>query len=310
MISPQNSPYAIKMNNVNKQYPHFNLSDINLSLQTGNIMGFIGPNGAGKSTTIRILMGLIQQDSGNVSVLNHQLPDQQVSAKWDIGYASEDLRLYEKASIGWHMDYIKSIYSSWDAKYAKTLLKRFDLLDKHLIEGLSHGQRVKAALLLILARRPKLLILDEPTTGLDPVARHEILNELMNVLLDCDRSILFSSHNTKDIEQLSDDITFIDKGKIIACEDKESFMESWRRVRLTLNENTKLPHLHGIVEQRQVNHQVIITTKLYNQELIETYKNAGATITSVENMNLEEIFVSEVQSSRQKKQHPQENQHE
>ena len=290
--------YAIEMNNVSKSYPLFELSNINLKLETGNIMGFIGPNGAGKSTTIRILMGLIQQDRGDVKVLNHSMPDQQVNAKWDIGYASEDMRLYSKATIAWHMDYMKSIYSSWDSGYAKTLLKRFDLLDNHQIKGLSHGQRVKAALLLMLARRPKLLILDEPTTGLDPVARHEILNELMDVLLEGDRSILFSSHNTQDIEQLSDQITFIDKGKIITSQDKESYLETWRRIRLTINENTILPELKGIVEQRKSGHQATITTKLFNENLAETYKKCGANITSVENMTLEEIFVSEVQSSR------------
>lgn len=301
MNNSQNFQYAIDVVGVSKQYPHFCLSDINLKLETGNIMGFIGPNGAGKSTTIRVLMGLVQQDSGHVRVLGHQLPNQQVAAKWDVGYASEDLRLYEKATIAWHMDYIKSIYPSWDAAYAKILLKRFDLLDNHLVKGLSHGQRVKAALLLILARRPKLLVLDEPTTGLDPVARQEILNELMDVLLDSERSILFSSHNTQDVEQLSDDITFIDKGKIIASENKESFIESWRRIRLTLGDDTSLPQMDGIVDQRQVGHQVIVTTKLYNQELAEIYKSSGATITSVENMTLEEIFVSEVQSSRLKR---------
>jgi ABC-2 type transport system ATP-binding protein len=290
--------YAIEMNNVSKKYPLFQLSNINLKLETGNIMGFIGPNGAGKSTTIRILMGLVQQDQGTVKVLGKKMPDQQVSAKWDIGYASEDMRLYSKATIAWHMDYMKSIYSSWDSGYAKTLLKRFDLLDNHQVKGLSHGQRVKAALLLMLARRPKLLILDEPTTGLDPVARHEILNELMDVLLEGDRSILFSSHNTQDIEQLSDKITFVDKGKIIASQDKESYIETWRRIRLTINENTTLPELKGIVEQRKSGHQAIITTKLFNDQLAETYKKCGAEITSVENMSLEEIFVSEVQSSR------------
>jgi ABC-2 type transport system ATP-binding protein len=290
--------YAIEVTNVSKKYPLFQLSNINLTLETGNIMGLIGPNGAGKSTTIRILMGLAQQDQGTVKVLGKKMPEQQVSAKWDIGYASEDMRLYSKATIAWHMDYIKSIYSSWDAGYAKTLLKRFDLLGNHQVKGLSHGQRVKAALLLMLARRPKLLILDEPTTGLDPVARHEILNELMDVLLEGDRSILFSSHNTQDIEQLSDQITFVDKGKIIASQDKESYIENWRRIRLTINENTTLPDLKGIVEQRKSGHQAIITTKLFNNELAATYKKCGANITSVENMTLEEIFVSEVQSSR------------
>lgn len=289
---------AIQMEAVSKSYPHFKLSDINLSLETGQIMGLIGPNGAGKSTTIRMLMGLIHQDSGVVNVLGQSMPKQQVAAKWQIGYASEDLRLYGKCDLQWHMDYMKSIYDSWDATYAQTLLKRFDLLAKHPIKGMSHGQRVKAALLLMLARRPKLLILDEPTTGLDPVARHEVINELMDVLLEGDRSILFSSHNTQDVEQLSDQITFIDKGRVIASDDKESFVSSWRRLRLQVDASTAVPEMQGVVAQRRVGNQMIITTKKYNDHLTQHYQQCGAVVQSVEHMTLEEIFVSEVQASR------------
>ena len=128
------------------------------------------------------------------------------------------------------MGFVKSIYSGWDEAYAKTLLKRFNLRPEQQIKGLSHGERIKAALLLVLARRPRLLVLDEPTSGLDPVARHEVLAEFMEVLKDDDRSILFSSHNTLDVEQISDQITFIDRGRIIDSDDKEVFLDRWRRL--------------------------------------------------------------------------------
>ena len=187
-------------------------------------MGFIGPNGAGKSTTIRILMGLLHQDRGDVHVLGHPMPSAQAAAKWDVGFASEDMRLYETATLDWHMRFIRSIFPGWDPTYAQLLLKRFDLRAEQKIKGLSHGQRVKAMLLLVLARRPRLLVLDEPTTGLDPVARHEVLRELTDVMSDDRRSILFSSHNTQDIEQISDQITFIDRGRIIDSHDKETFL--------------------------------------------------------------------------------------
>lgn len=292
------SELAFKMSGVAKSYPHFQLSDIDLQLNKGTIMGFIGPNGAGKSTTIRILMGLVKQDTGVVDVLGNTMPAEQVAAKWKVGYASEDMRLYGKATIDWHMDFMRSIYPDWDVDYAKKLLKRFDLISKQKIKGLSHGQRVKAGLLMVLARRPQLLVLDEPTTGLDPVARHEVINELMDVLLDDERSILFSSHNTQDVEQLSDKITFIDKGQIIQSQDKESYLESWRRIRLNIHSDTLLPKLQGVVEQRQSGQQAIVTTKLFNEELAQTYQKCGATVQAIETMTLEEIFVSEVQSSR------------
>jgi ABC-2 type transport system ATP-binding protein len=189
------SDLAIELHGVGKHYPFFRLDRIDLQVPHGQIMGLIGPNGAGKSTTIRILMGLVQQDCGEVRVLGRRMPAEQIAAKWDIGFASEDMRLYEGMTLAWHMNFIRSIYPNWDAPYAQLLLKRFGLRAVQTIKGLSHGQRVKATLLLVLARRPRLLVLDEPTTGLDPVARHEILKELTAVMTDEGRSVLFSSHN-------------------------------------------------------------------------------------------------------------------
>src|SRR5690242_14792689 len=224
--------YAIELNGVCKSYRFFELQNIALQLQRGTIMGLIGPNGAGKSTTIRILMGLVHQDRGEVLVLGHRMPQEQIAAKWDIGFASEDMRLYDSMTLGWHINFMKSMYQSWDDAYAQLLLKRFGLNAEQKIKGLSHGQRVKSTLLLVFARRPKLLVLDEPTTGLDPVARHEVLRELTDVMQDEHRSVLFSSHNTHDVEQICDQITFIDRGRILECRYKESFLERWRRVRV------------------------------------------------------------------------------
>ncbi len=244
---------AIELSGVRKTYPFFSLDNIDLKVPEGQIMGLIGPNGAGKSTTIRILMGLVHQDQGEVRVLGYHMPAEQVAAKWDIGFASEDMRLYGSMSLGWHMSFIQSIYPNWDAAYAQLLLKRFGLRAEQKIKGLSHGQRVKATLLLVFARRPKLLVLDEPTTGLDPVARHEILRELTNVMADEGRSILFSSHNTQDVEQISDQITFIDRGRIIDSMDKETYLDRWRRLRLEVPYGIDLPrrHLPGIIGIRR-----------------------------------------------------------
>src|SRR6202041_1070246 len=126
------------------------------------------------------------------------------------------------------MKFIRPIYPRWDQRYAESLLRRFDLKPQQKIKGLSHGQRVKAALLLALARRPRLLVLDEPTTGLDPVARREVLAELTAVLADENRTIFFSSQNTLDVEQISDRIAFIDRGRLIALEEKEDLLDRWR----------------------------------------------------------------------------------
>jgi ABC-2 type transport system ATP-binding protein len=293
------SDLAIEMSGVCKDYRFFSLDHIDLKLPEGQIMGLIGPNGAGKSTTIRILMGLVHQESGDVRVLGHRMPADQVAAKWDIGFASEDMRLYESMTLGWHMNLIQSMYSSWDAAYAQVLLKRFGLRAEQKIKGISHGQRVKATLLLVLARKPKLLILDEPTTGLDPVARHEILRELTNVMADEGRSILFSSHNTQDVEQISDQITFIDRGRIIDSMDKELYLDRWRRLRLEVPLGIELPTLPGIIGVRQEGRLAVATANAFDADLANAYESTGARVQRIETMTLEEIFVANVEHSRE-----------
>jgi len=293
------SDLAIEFDGVGKTYPFFTLDHIHLRVPHGQIMGLIGPNGAGKSTTIRILMGLVQQDCGEVRVLGRRMPAEQIAAKWDIGFASEDMRLYEGMTIAWHMDFIRSIYPNWDAPYAQLLLKRFGLRAEQKIKGLSHGQRVKATLLLVLARRPRLLVLDEPTTGLDPVARHEVLKELTAVMTDEGRSILFSSHNTQDVEQISDQITFIDRGRIIDSMDKEGYLDRWRRLRLEVPLGIALPALPGIIAIRQDGRLAVATANAFAPDMANAYESTGARVRSIETMTLEEIFVANVEHSRE-----------
>jgi ABC-2 type transport system ATP-binding protein len=290
---------ALKFDGVGKSYPYFKLSDVSFSLEPGQIMGFIGPNGAGKSTTIRILMGMVEPDAGEVEVLGHRMPAAQARAKWDIGFMSEEMRLYGYATLGWHMDYIASIYPSWDAQYARNLLGRFDLRREQKMKTMSHGQHMKSILLLALARRPRLLVLDEPMTGLDPVARHEVLTELMSAMTDESRSILFSSHHTQDVEQISDQITFIDRGHIIESSDKETFLERWRRLQLELPSGLQLPPLPGVVEVSQKGGRLAsVTTNAFEPEFPSLFQQAGARVLEIQRMTLEEIFVAEVMGSR------------
>jgi ABC-2 type transport system ATP-binding protein len=291
---------SVHFEQVSKTYPHFTLDDLSLELPTGTIMGLIGANGAGKSTTIRILMGLVHQDRGRVQVLGREMPREQAAAKLDIGFVSEDMRLYGSATLDWHMKFVQSMYPRWDQPYAEALLRRFDLKSQQKIKGLSHGQRVKAALLLALARRPRLLVLDEPTTGLDPVARQEVLGELMAVLADEDRTILFSSHNTADVEQISDQITFIDRGRIIASDNKELFLDRWRRLRLVLAPEADLPSLPGVVEVGGSERLPVLVTNRFDPAMVSAYNDAGATVQAVDPMTLEEIFLANVHSKREK----------
>ena len=293
---------ALQLEHVSKSFPYFVLDDLSLTLPQGQIMGFIGANGAGKSTTMRLLMGFLQADKGSIQVLGHAMPKEQVAAKWNVGYFSDDMRLYEGVSLQWYMDYYRSIFPRWDGTYASKLLQQFGLIAEQKIKGLSRGQQVKAGLLLVLARRPKLLLLDEPTTGLDPVARREILDEIFEVLNDEERSVLFSSHNTQDVEQISDLIAFIDRGKLIDCENKETYLQNWRRIRMQFDnqvhgESNEFPNT---IEFKQSGHLAVAVTNQYQDTMLGLYQQQGATIQAVETMTLEEIFVAKVFSRREK----------
>jgi ABC-2 type transport system ATP-binding protein len=289
---------AIELRGVCKTYPYFALEPLTLSLETGTIMGFVGANGAGKSTTMRIIMGLIAADAGDARVLGHRMPDAQALAKADIGYVTDDMRLYAHATLAWHMDFVASIYPAWDRNYADKLVQRFGLRPQQLVKGLSHGEQVKALLMLSLARRPRLLVLDEPTSGLDPVARHEVLAELMDVLRDESRSILFSSHNTVDVERISDRITFIDRGRLVESANKEEFLESWRRIQVQLprGQLPEMPELVGKVVDGQF---LTLTTNRYSDAIVERLKASGAMVSDVHRMTLEEIFVANVMHHRE-----------
>lgn len=287
---------AFALSGVSKHYDDFALKDITLSMPEGEIMGLVGVNGAGKTTLLRIVSGLALPDSGSVEVLGYPMPEQQVAAKKEIGFATEDMRLFKTQTLRWHMDFIRAIYPSWDEAYASELIRRFDLRPEQKLHGFSHGQRVKALLMLSFARRPKLLLLDEPTTGLDPVAREEVLEALADVLQDEARSVLFSSHNTKDIEQISDTITFLHEGALLASRDKEMFLDDWRRIVCHgswVPDTTEWPE---IAAARQNGSIVELKVRQFNDGLLQRLQTQGVEIRSSEAMSLEDIFVTTVRA--------------
>jgi ABC-2 type transport system ATP-binding protein len=286
----------IEMHRVRKNFRFFSLDDLSLTLEPGQILGFVGPNGAGKSTTLRLAMGMLTPDAGEIRLLGHDARAAQAAAKRDVGFVSAEMRLFPQATLGWHMEFVRSIYPTWDNDYAATLVKRFNLRLEQNARSLSLGEHVKAVLLLALARRPRLLILDEPTTGLDPVARHEVISELMDILRDENRSILFSSHNTVDVERISDRITFIDRGRVVETSNKEDFLDRWRRIQVQLPAGTTLPDLPNIVSRVTDGQFVTLLTNQYSEGL---HALIGTHVREVQRMSLEEIFVANVMHHRE-----------
>lgn len=287
---------AFALSGVSKRYENFALCDIDLSMPQGQVMGLVGVNGAGKTTLLRILSGLALADTGTVEVLGYAMPEQQAAAKRDLGFATEDMRLFKTQTLRWHMNFIRAIYPGWDEAYATDLLRRFDLRAEQTLAGFSHGQRVKALLLLNFARRPKLLLLDEPTTGLDPVARDEVLEALADVLRDEARSVLFSSHNTKDIEQIADTITFVHNGALLASQDKEVFLDDWRRIICQGSWEPDKRLWPEIAAARQNGSLLELKVRQFSDGLLTRLHTQGVQVRSTEPMSLEDIFVTTVRA--------------
>lgn len=225
---------AFHLRGVRKAYKGFTLDIKDLGLERGYVMGMVGQNGAGKSTTIKILMNLIYPDAGDVEVLGLRQPADDMEIKRRVGYVSEEPSFYDEMSVGWLAGLVRRYYPTWDEELYHKYLRKFELDPHAKVKELSKGMKVKLALMLALAHRPELLILDEPTSGIDPIVRHELLEEIADIIRDERRTVLFSSHITQDVEQVADYVVIIERGRVVESTDKESLLERWRKVTGTI----------------------------------------------------------------------------
>lgn len=219
--------YMIEVMGLCKNYPGFSLKNVNFKLPGGCIMGLIGENGAGKSTTIKIIMDLIHKDGGKVSVLGGSMQTDGKRLREDIGVVLDGTGFHETLRTGEIEGFMKRIYKNWDSPYYHELLQKFGLPSDKPVKEFSTGMRMKLMITVAMAHRPKLLILDEATSGLDPVVRDEILDMFLEFIQDEEHSVLISSHITSDLEKVADYITFIHKGEVFLSEEKDRIMEEY-----------------------------------------------------------------------------------
>jgi ABC-2 type transport system ATP-binding protein len=218
----------LSVKNLCKTYPKFHLNNVSFSLEKGYIMGFIGRNGAGKTTTLKSMMGLVHSDSGTVEINNLDFFQNEFECKQQIGFVLGGVDYFPKKKLKTITDVTKRFYKNWDEQAYEGYLKRFELDSDKRIDELSAGMRVKYALALALSHHAKLLILDEPTSGLDPVSRDDLLDLFQELIQDGDKSILFSTHITSDLDRCADYITYIKDGKILFSEERESFLNRYQ----------------------------------------------------------------------------------
>lgn len=223
----------LSVQGLNKRYEKFKLQDISFSLEKGYIMGFIGRNGAGKTTTLKSILNMVHPDSGKITVLGKDFAENEIALKQKTGFMLGGIDYYPKKKLKTITSVTQRFYDEWDSKEYEHCLKRFDIDPEKRVDELSAGMRVKYSLALALSHNAQLLILDEPTSGLDPVSRDDLLELFQELIEDGERSILFSTHITSDLEKCADFITYIKAGKLITSTDKDSFTDYYKIVKGT-----------------------------------------------------------------------------
>lgn len=217
----------LRINHLYKHYPSFDLQDVSFSLDSGKIMGFIGRNGAGKTTTLKCLYNLTAPTSGEVLYEGQPIRSIEAKAKSEIGLLFGEVEYYPNKKVGQMSKITSSFYPNWNASLYKEYLTDFGIREDKRIKDLSSGMKVKYGLALALSHGAKVLILDEPTSGLDPVSRDELLDLFIKIVSDGEHAILFSTHVISDLEKCADDITYIQKGRILVSESVDRFEKSY-----------------------------------------------------------------------------------
>lgn len=220
----------LELKNIRKNYAEFTLDEVSLDVPKGYIIGLIGPNGAGKTTTIKIIMNLLHADSGDLSIfgLTHDTSEKEIKNR--IGYVGEQQYFYENKTVNWTGRFVAQYYARWDENRFGNLLTDFKISRTKKVKELSKGMRVKLALAIALSHQAELIILDEPTAGLDPIVRREVLDILMNITEDEEKSVIISSHITDDITRIADYIAFMIDGKIQMYCEKDDLLSNWKLV--------------------------------------------------------------------------------
>ncbi len=282
---------AIEIRGLTKHFPMFTLGPLDLTVPRGAIYGFIGPNGAGKTTTIDLMFGMGRNDGGEIRVLGYDHRASEVEVKRRAAYVGPDLNFQVWGRVGRTIRFVRGFYPDWDNDYCERLMKAFHLSSDDKVTTLSFGARTKLSLLLALARRPQVLILDEPTTGLDAVSKQEVFSELLKAVEDGERTVLISSHGLSDIERFADHVGIIKDGKLLLEGRMDEVVDRFRMAEFFTANGVELPSREGlIIVRRELNRwHALLDQKHGVQDWLQAH---GAKEISLTRVTLEDMFVA------------------
>lgn len=283
----------------------FALKDLTLSVPEGSIYGFLGPNGSGKSSSIRILMGMLKPDSGGVRMLGGKVPKELPRVLQQVGYVPERPHLFKQLTVQEAVEFHRSFYPGWDRVWADGLLDRMELDPCQPIKRLSKGQVGKLMFALALGSRPRLLVLDEPTDGLDPVVRRDIVTSLVDYVSQEGATVFISSHLVHELERICDWVGVIDNGSLVAELRMDDFKSTIKRLRLEGTPNVPPPDIPFALLDRMAPNGVspMETWVVWGWEPLhrEQLAHTGIHVREVIDLDLEEGFVALLRATRTRK---------
>ena len=294
----RSSDNVIEIQEVTRQFGTKRALDhVSLAVPRGIVFGLVGANGAGKTTLIRHVLGLLKAQRGSVRVFGLDPVAEPVSVLSRIGYLSEEGDLPGWMRVDELMRYMRAFYPTWDEEYAQDLRRQFALDPAAKVKTLSKGQKARAGLLVALAYRPELLLLDEPSSGLDPIVRRDILGAIVRTIADEGRTVLFSSHLLDEVERISDRVAMLKGGRILFTGGLDEIKRTHHRLTLRFDEDRRQPPaLDGVLswEGRGCEWTAVASGRL--DELTFAASALGAEVIEQRGLSLDEIFLAQVSS--------------
>jgi ABC-2 type transport system ATP-binding protein len=279
----------------------FEIRDLTLNVPEGSIYGFLGPNGSGKTTTIQLLLALRRAKAGTITVLGHHIPSQITKVLAKTGYVPERPHIDPSLTIEEALRFHGAFYETWDAQESDRLMVRFDLDKTRLIKRLSKGETGKFLMLMALSQRPQLLVLDEPTDGLDPVVRREVMTAVVDFVSQRGATVLISSHLVHEAERMCDWIGVMDRGRLVAEMPTESFKGGIKRLRITGAPASIASTPFVLLSREQgegVGDAETWVVRGWKDPMHEYFAGVGARLNEVEDLDLEDGFVELLRAFR------------
>lgn len=282
---------AIEIRGLVKKYPAFTLGPVDITVPAGAIYGLIGPNGAGKTTAIDMIFGMGRNDSGTIRVLGLDHRADEVALKQRTAYVSPELNFQVWGKVGKAIRFVRGFYPDWDEAYCTALLNAFHLDPEEKIATLSFGAKTKLGLLLALSRRPEVLVLDEPTTGLDAVSKQQVFGELLKAVEDGKHSVLISSHGLSDIERFADHVGMIKEGKLLLEGRTDEIVDRFRVAEFFSTNGTIFANCAGLVILKRTEDRWHALLDQQSEARVWLESNGAREIT-LTRLTLEDLFVA------------------